>query len=80
MQAIMTRIATGLAAAAAAVAARRAAEFGWRLTRGQDPPTSADDDAGLRDLMLWSAVVTIAVLLARKFAASKTEELLTDEP
>ena len=78
MQAIMTRIATGLAAAAAAVAARRAAEFGWRLTRGQDPPNS-DDDARLRDLMLWSAVVTIAVLLARKFAASKTEELLTDE-
>ena len=52
------------------------------MARGEDPPTrrtDADDDTQLRDLMLWFAVVTIAVMLARKLAASKTEELLTDE-
>lgn len=80
MNAGLTRLATAGAAAAAAVAARRAVELGWKLATGNEPPTAGDvsDDATLRDLLLWSAVVAAAVVVARKVAASATEDLLAE--
>ena len=76
---ILTRkLAAAGAAAAAAVAARRAVELGWKLSTGKEPPTASDlsDDTELRDLLLWSAVVAGAVLIARRIAVSTTEDLL----
>jgi hypothetical protein len=78
MQALLRRIVTAGAAAAAAVAARKAVELGWGLARDEPPPTAADvqGDAELRDLLLWSALVATAVVVARKLAVSRTEHLL----
>lgn len=78
MQALLRKVIAAGAAAGAAVAARKAVELGWGLARNEAPPTAADarDDAGLRDLLLWSALVTGAVVVARRLAASRTEDLL----
>lgn len=76
---ILTRkFAAAGAAAAAAVAARRAVELGWKLSTGNEPPTAQDlsGDTELRDLLLWSAVVAAAVVIARRIAVSATEDLL----
>lgn len=75
---LVTKLAAAGAAAGAAVAARRAVELGWTRIRGEDPPTAADvsDDRDLRDLLLWSAVLAASVMVARRFAANKTEQLL----
>jgi hypothetical protein len=75
---VTRKMAATAAAAAAAVAARRAVELGWKLSTGKEPPTAKDlsDDTDLRDLLLWSAVVAGAVLIARKIAVSTTEDLL----
>jgi hypothetical protein len=82
MTGLLTKMATGAAAAAAAVAARRAVELGWKLATGDEPPTAdgVRGDTELRDLLLWSAIVAASVVLARKLATSKTEELLGVEP
>ena len=79
MGTIATKMAAAAAAAAAAVAARRAVEYGWTWVRGEDPPTveGLTNDTDLRDLLVWSAVVVGSVVLARKIAASKTEQLLS---
>lgn len=70
-------VATG-AAAAAAVAARRGVEFGWRFVRQDEPPTAGDvsDDTSLRDLLLWSGLVAGAVVVARRIALRATDDLL----
>jgi hypothetical protein len=79
---IVVKLATAAAAAAAAVAARQAVEYGWRKTRGDDPPRATDgvrDDAELRDVLLWSAVLAGSVLVARKLATDTTQKLLGDD-
>lgn len=78
MNPFLTKMAATGAAAAAAVAARRAVELGWKLTTGDEPPTAADvtSDTELRDLLVWSAIVAAAVVVARKLAVSTTEDLL----
>jgi hypothetical protein len=78
---LVTKLAATGAAAAAAVVARRAVEYGWTYVRGEDPPSADEvgDDRELRDLLLWSAVLTGAVVVARKIASSKTEQLLGDD-
>jgi hypothetical protein len=77
MQALLRRIIAAGAAAAAAVAARKAVELGWALARDESPPTAAgvQGDDGLRDLLLWSALVAGAVVVARKLATSRAERL-----
>ncbi|MFU8840204.1 MAG: DUF4235 domain-containing protein [Nitriliruptoraceae bacterium] len=77
MQALLRRIIAAGAAAAAAVAARKAVEVGWGLAHDGAPPTAADvqGDADLRDLLLWSALVAGAVVVARKLATSRAEQL-----
>ena len=81
MGTLVRKLAAAGAAAAAAVAARRAVELGWTLARGEDPPSAADvtGDTELRDLLVWSAVVAVAVIVARKVAAGATESLLSSE-
>jgi hypothetical protein len=75
---VSRKMAAAAAAAAAAVAARRAVELGWKLSTGNEPPTAKDlsGDTELRDLLVWSAVVAGAVIIARKIAVSTTEDLL----
>jgi hypothetical protein len=75
---LVRRMATAGAAAAAAIAARKAVEVGWTMVRGEDPPTAGgvSNDTELRDLLVWSAVLTVAVVVARKVAVSATEDLL----
>lgn len=81
MGTLVRKMAAAGAAAAAAVAARRAVEYGWTMVRGDDPPTAADvtGDTELRDLLVWSAVVAGAVIVARKLAAGATENLLSSD-
>jgi hypothetical protein len=82
MQALLRKVIAAGAAAGAAVAARKAVELGWGLARDEAPPTAADvrDDAGLRDLLVWSALVTGAVVVARRLAVSRATRLLGDDP
>jgi len=77
VNALLRRIIAAAAAAAAAVAARKAVELGWTLARGEPPPTSEGvvGDAELRDLLVWSALVAGAVVLARKVATGRAEGL-----
>jgi hypothetical protein len=81
--AILTKFAAAAAATVAAVAARRAAELGWKLATGEEPPTAREtaieDDAELRDLLLWTGLVVGTVLLARRLAVSRTRELLAED-
>ena len=78
MNAILRRMLAAAAAAAAAVAARQAAELGWTLVKDEPPPTAEGihGDTQLRDLLLWSALVAGAVVLARKVATDRTQRLL----
>lgn len=83
MPAIVTKLATVAAATIAGVAGRRAAELGWKLATGEEPPSTREhdieDDAELRDVLLWTGLVVVTVLLARKLAVSRTRALMADE-
>ena len=81
MNALLRRMIAAAAAAAAAVAARKAVELGWTLARNEPPPTAEGvrGDTELRDLLLWSALVAGAVVLARKVATDRTEQLFGEE-
>lgn len=81
MNALLRRMIAAAAAAAAAVAARKAVELGWTLAKDEPPPTAQGirGDTELRDLLLWSALVAGAVVLARKVATDRTEHLLGNE-
>lgn len=81
MNLVVRRLATAGATAAAAIAARKAVEVGWHMVRGEDPPTSGvpRDDAELRDLLLWTAVLSATVLIARKVATSATDSLFGED-
>lgn len=80
MNPLVTKLAATAAATGAAVAARKAVEVGWRELRGEEPPTLRDGegDTHLRDLMLWAAIVTGAVIVAKKLAGSTTVKVLGD--
>lgn len=77
MNTIVSKALTIAATSAAAAGAKRATEIGWQRVTGNPPPTAADvdDDRDLRDLVIWVAVVTIAVSVARKIARSGSERL-----
>ena len=81
MNALLRRMIAAGAAAAAAVAARKAVELGWTLVKDEPPPTAQGvrGDTELRDLLLWSGLVAGAVVLARKVASDRTEQLFADE-
>jgi hypothetical protein len=72
------RVAGTAAAAGAAIAARKAVESGWRLYRGEEPPSPNpfDEDTDLLDFVLWTAVVAGTVWAARRLAVKGTERLL----
>ena len=74
----LQRVVSGAATTAAVLGARRVVETGWEAVRGEAPPTAEDlsDDADLRDLFVWSALLLAAVFLARKLATSLTRWLL----
>ena len=77
MNAILSKAVAVAATTAAAAGAKRIAEFGWQRATGSQPPTAGDvvDDRDLRDLMVWVALVTVAVALARRLAAKGAERL-----
>jgi hypothetical protein len=77
---IITRLLAGAATTAAAVVAKRAVEFGWERATGDAPPTAqkVDGDRDLRDLIVWAAVLTASVTLARKLARRSVERLADD--
>lgn len=81
MNPLLRKAIIGGVAGGAALAGRRAAELGWRLTRDEPPPTAGDvhDDLELRDLLLWAMVVATTVAIARKLATDRAEELLGDD-
>lgn len=81
MNALLRRMIAAAAAAGAAVAARKAVELGWTLVRDEPPPTAEGirGDTELRDLLLWSALVAGAVVLARKVATDRTEQLFSPD-
>jgi hypothetical protein len=77
---VIARLLAGAATTAAAVVAKRAVEFGWERATGNTPPTAAnvDDDRDLRDLIIWAAVLTASVALARKLAKGSVERFAED--
>jgi hypothetical protein len=77
---IISRLLVGAATTGAAVVAKRAVEFGWERVTGDSPPTSdkVDGDRDLRDLIIWAAVLTASVTLARKLAKSSVERFAED--
>ncbi len=77
MNAILSKAVAVAATTAAAAGAKRVAEVGWERVTGNEPPTAGDvlDDRDLRDLMVWVAVVTVAVALARKLASKGAQRL-----
>jgi hypothetical protein len=81
VNALVRRTIAAAAAGAAAVAARKAVELGWRLARDEPPPTAEGvrGDAELRDLLLWAALVAGAVVLARKVVTDGAERFLGDD-
>lgn len=80
MNPIVSRLLVGSATTAAAVVAKRAVEFGWERATGDTPPTAdrVEDDQGLRDLLIWAAVLTASVALARQLAKSGVERFTDD--
>ncbi|MFO7960535.1 MAG: DUF4235 domain-containing protein [Nitriliruptoraceae bacterium] len=81
MNALLRRMIAAGAAAAAAVAARKAVELGWTLAKDEPPPTAEGvrGDTELRDLLVWSALVAGAVVLARKVATDRAEHFFGDD-
>lgn len=81
MTPIVTKIVATAAAGGAAVAARKLVEFGWRELRGEEPPTMRDGegDTQLRDLMVWTALVAGAVLVAKRIAGGTAARVLGDD-
>jgi len=77
---IIARLLAGAATTAAAVVAKRAVEFGWERATGNAPPRADDveGDRDLRDLIIWAAVLTASVTLARKLAESSVERFAED--
>lgn len=77
MNAILSKAVAVAATTAAAAGAKRVAEIGWERATGNEPPTAGDvlDDRDLRDLLVWVAVVTVAVALARKLASKGAQRL-----
>jgi len=77
MKRLVIRLLTGAATTAAAVIAKRTVEFGWERTTGDPPPTAAgvDDDRGLRDLLVWAAVLAASVTLAQRLARRGIERI-----
>lgn len=80
MNPIIARLLAGAATTGAAVVAKRAVEFGWERATGDAPPTAdkVDGDRDLRDLIIWAAVLTASVTLARKLAKSSVERFAED--
>lgn len=80
MRTLVVKLVTIGATAAATMVARRAVEYGWRVTRHEEPPTDSDagvhDDRQLRDLLLWSAILGGTVVVARKLAEDATEKMI----
>ena len=78
MRNLVIRAAAAAAAAGAAVAARKAVESGWRVYRGEEPPSPNPFDEGtdLRDFLVWTAAVAGTVWAARRLAIRGTERLL----
>jgi len=77
MNAIVSKAVAVAATTAAAAGAKRVAELGWERATGSQPPTAGDvlDDRDLRDLLVWVAVATVTVALARKLASKGADRL-----
>lgn len=80
MNPLVTRALVTGATTAATMVAKRAVEFGWERATGDTPPTAQDatDDRGLRDLLVWAAVLTVSVTLARQLAKRSVERFAED--
>jgi hypothetical protein len=73
---LAARAATGLAGAAAAFAARKALQSGWKLITGRPPPDSPEDaEVSIGEAVAWAlvlgAVVGAARLIAVRYAAAQ---------
>ncbi|TVR37480.1 MAG: DUF4235 domain-containing protein [Nitriliruptor sp.] len=77
MNAILSKAVAVAATTAAAAGAKRVAEIGWERATGNRPPTAVDvvNDRDLRDLVVWVAVVTVAVAVARTLAQKGADRL-----
>lgn len=80
MRTMLIRLAAAGAATGAALAARQAAEAGWRMSQGTEPPTLRDPDADLREVVIWTATVAGAVYVAKRLASSATQRALGPTP
>jgi Protein of unknown function (DUF4235) len=64
-----TKIAGGIAAFAAAYAARKLIAFAWTRATGREPPVHPEDpDVGLKEALGWAMVTGVVMEAARLLA------------
>ena len=66
---ITTRVATTVAALAAAFVAERALTVAWRTVTGRAP--DLDDDSALGEVLVFAAISAATIAVARSLASSK---------
>lgn len=71
---LTTRVATGLAGAAAAFAARKVLHAGWKQVTGREPPESPEDpQVSLGEALTWVVLTGVLTgmlrLIATRYAA-----------
>lgn len=72
---IVNKLATTVAAGAAAFLISKVIDTGWKKVTGEEPPTE-DDDKGLLSLVVFAAVSAAAVALAQRYAVRETNRFL----
>jgi hypothetical protein len=69
------RIATALAAAAAAFIVQRALAMGWRAVTGRSAPRADDATVSVAEIVTYTALTSAVVATARVLAARKAHDM-----
>jgi hypothetical protein len=70
------RIATTVAALAAAFVVQRAVAAGWRAVTGHHAPRADDDDFSLGEIITYTAISAATVAAVRVFTARQAHHLV----
>lgn len=72
------RVAGGLAAMAAGIAARKVITFGWKRVTGKEPPSDPDSpEVQLREALAWAVLMGVGMEVARLLAVRATAKKMT---
>lgn len=70
------RIATTVAALAAAFVVQKAVAAGWRAVTGHQAPRADDDEISLGEIITYTAISAATVAAVRVFTARKTNKIV----